>query len=387
MPTCSRRRFLQRSLVLAGLPVASRTLQPATLAPKRAETLGRVPTVAIARCRTYDGGEVRTALATCFDQIGGVAQLVGGKTVTVKVNLTGNEFEPFMNRPVGETYVTHFATVHQLVALLFAAGARRVRIVESIGRPTPLEATLVQAGWDLNALGALGPMAYENTRNRGSAPGYAHLVVSRGRMFSSFDVNRAYEDTDVMVSLAKLKQHEVAGVTLTMKNMFGSTPNSMYGGKAGDESSMADRGAIHDPRGYVDLQLPGLRPVRRGRSWCAGAGHHRGPLRRPPGRSGDHRRHHIDHVPERAATLPDRRCDSSPRACSSLAEALWRLTRLARPSWDSTRGQRAARRRLRSAKTICCWPSEPASGRRTSGTSSFAALAWPRPSAPTPRPH
>jgi uncharacterized protein (DUF362 family) len=46
-------------------------------------------------------------------------------------------------------------------------------------------------------------------------------------MFSSFDVNRAYADTDVLVSLAKLKQHGTTGVTLTMKNMFGITPSSL----------------------------------------------------------------------------------------------------------------------------------------------------------------
>jgi len=249
-----RRQFLKQSLALAGLPAVWRdgaATAQATRAPR--------PVVAIGRCRSYSDADVRAALTSCFDLVGGIAPLVGGKTVTVKVNLTGHEFWPFMNRPVGETYMTHFATVHQLAALLFAAGARRVRIVESIGRPTPLEATLVEAGWDLTALGALGTMAYENTRNKGSAAGYAHLAVTRGRMFSSFEVNRAYEDTDVMVSLAKLKQHETAGVTLTMKNMFGITPNSMYGGKAGDESSMGGRGAIHDPRGYADLQLPGLK--------------------------------------------------------------------------------------------------------------------------------
>jgi uncharacterized protein (DUF362 family) len=250
-----RRQFLKQSLALAGLPAVWRdgaATAQGTRAPRAV--------VAIGRCRTYADADVRAALASCLDLVGGVAPLVGGKTVTVKVNLTGHEFAPFMNRPVGETYMTHFATVHHLVALLFAGGAKRVRIVESIGRPTPLEATLVEAGWDLTALGALGSMAYENTRNKGSAASYAHLAVSRGRMFSSFEVNRAYEDTDVMVSLAKLKQHETAGVTLTMKNMFGITPSSMYGGKPGDESSIAGRGAIHDPRGLVNLQLPGSRP-------------------------------------------------------------------------------------------------------------------------------
>jgi hypothetical protein len=57
-----------------------------------------------------------------------------------------------------------------------------------------------------------------------------------------------------------LKQHDTAGVTLTMKNMFGATPNSMYGGKVGDEESTAGRGPIHDPRFNVDLELPGLKP-------------------------------------------------------------------------------------------------------------------------------
>ena len=78
-------------------------------------------------------------------------------------------------------------------------------------------------------------------------------------MFDGFDVNRAYEETDVLVSLAKLKQHETAGVTLTMKNLFGITPNSMYGGKPGDEDSTAGRLPIHDPGRFVDRELPGLR--------------------------------------------------------------------------------------------------------------------------------
>lgn len=47
-------------------------------------------------------------------------------------------------------------------------------------------------------------------------------------MFSALDLNQAYEDTDVMVSLAKMKNHLTAGVTLSMKNLFGITPNSLY---------------------------------------------------------------------------------------------------------------------------------------------------------------
>ena len=56
-------------------------------------------------------------------------------------------------------------------------------------------------------------------------------------MFSAFDFNHAYEDTDVLVSLAKLKNHATAGVTLSMKNLFGLPPNSLYGSDAGKETA------------------------------------------------------------------------------------------------------------------------------------------------------
>ena len=46
----------------------------------------------------------------------------------------------------------------------------------------------------------------------------------------------------MVVSLAKLKQHDTAGVTLTMKNMFGITPRLDVWGKPGDEDFDRGRG-------------------------------------------------------------------------------------------------------------------------------------------------
>ena len=45
--------------------------------------------VAIARCRSYDDN-LDATLARMFDQIGGTGSLVKGKTVALKLNLTGN---------------------------------------------------------------------------------------------------------------------------------------------------------------------------------------------------------------------------------------------------------------------------------------------------------
>ena len=45
--------------------------------------------VALARCRTYESAELLATLQKLFDQLGGLGRLVKGKTVAIKVNLTG----------------------------------------------------------------------------------------------------------------------------------------------------------------------------------------------------------------------------------------------------------------------------------------------------------
>jgi uncharacterized protein (DUF362 family) len=215
--------------------------------------------VAIVPCKTY-GPELGPALNQCFSLLGGIGPLVKDKTVTVKLNLTGTDFRQFLERPVGETFMTHPATATALASALFKAGAKRVRFVESTQSTAELESTLALADWDVKALEGLGKLEFENTRNLGKGKSYSHLrVPTGGYMFSSLDLNHSYEDTDVMVSLAKLKNHVTAGVTLSMKNLFGLTPNSLYGGKAGDEDATDGRGPLHNPMGFEKIRLPGLK--------------------------------------------------------------------------------------------------------------------------------
>lgn len=264
----NRRRFLHRTLALTALTrlgwpggtgalwAAERPEGQALPGPLRSRPDAKV---AIVECRSY-GSEVRQALDRGFDQLGGISGLVKNRTVTVKVNLTGSDFSPFMQRPAGETYMTHYATAQALANSLFAAGARRVRFVESTQRRAQLRETLTWANWDLNALEAAGRVEFENTRNLGSAKTYAQVKVpGEGYMFSGFELNQAYADTDVMVSMAKLKNHITAGVTLTMKNMFGLTPNSLYGDEAGREDACAGRGVLHNPIGFQGPKPPGLK--------------------------------------------------------------------------------------------------------------------------------
>jgi uncharacterized protein (DUF362 family) len=260
----SRRRFLRVSAAFAaGAPLAVATDAGGLFAAETVTPVSRAlrsnAKVAITRCTGY-GAVVQPALARCFDLLGGIGSLVKDKTVTVKINLTGTDFSSFLGRPVGETFMTHFDTALALGALLFEAGAKRVRWVESTQSRSELAGTLTLARWDVRKLEALGTTEFENTRNLGSSKSYAHAKVPfGGYMFSEFDLNHAYDETDVMVSLAKLKNHVTAGVTLSMKNLFGVTPNSLYGAKAGDEEATEGREPLHNPRGFEKIKLPGLK--------------------------------------------------------------------------------------------------------------------------------
>jgi len=257
----TRRAFIRRSLAFAAAPSLFTSCgsgdgsygpsppTPSSLPPSTGSGL-----VTLSRCRSY-GVEAETALRESFDRLGGISALVRGKTVTVKVNLTGRPFAWLWGRPPGETYLTHGDTALGVAHILLDEGARRVRFVESAPFLEPMAEVLDQAGWDVRALLALPGVELENTRNLGLGARYARLSVpGGGYLFSYFELNHAYEETDVLVSLCKLKEHATAGVTLSLKNLFGITPNALYGDQAGTEDALGYRYPIHASAG---AGLPG----------------------------------------------------------------------------------------------------------------------------------
>ena len=81
-------------------------------------------------------------------------------------------------------------------------------------------------------------------------------------MFKAFDLNHSYEDCDVFVSMAKMKDHVTAGITLSMKNCFGITPCTIYGEGAGvEEPSIVPKGRPRD----VSLRPPAALEIRAAR--------------------------------------------------------------------------------------------------------------------------
>jgi uncharacterized protein (DUF362 family) len=138
--------------------------------------------------------------------------------------------------PLGVTHYTHPKHIAAFAHLAHKAGARRVRFVESPWAwAGPLEEYMLDSGWNVRELNQAAPnIEWVNSNYIGPHKTYSQFKVPEGGfIFPSYHLNRVYEETDVFVSLAKLKDHATCGVTLAMKNIFGITPASVYGDDAG----------------------------------------------------------------------------------------------------------------------------------------------------------
>lgn len=245
---CSRREALKKmgsaALALGAYWAGSPLLASSSTTP--------VAPVAVSKCKTYTPAELTSTLERMFDQLGGLARIVRGKTVAIKINLTGSPTYRVGYLPLGDTHYTNPNLIAATVHLMGRAGARRIRILESPWSSAyPLQESLLQADWDPREFeSAASHVEFENTNFLGEGKKYSRLVVPfGGLLFPAYELNHSYVDCDVFVSMAKLKEHETTGITLSMKNCFGITPASIYGASAGidepDENPKGGRGLVH----------------------------------------------------------------------------------------------------------------------------------------------
>jgi uncharacterized protein (DUF362 family) len=181
-----------------------------------------------------------------FDQIGGLGGLVKGKTVAIKVNFIGVRWSRLGDALMEDTYWTHPRMIGATAHLMGKAGAKRIRILEGPWSTSEsLEEVMLSMNWrPRDILGAADHVEFENTNYLGSGKKYSRFMVPGGGLiYPGYDLNHSYEDCDVFVSLAKLKEHSATGVTLSMKNVYGTTPITIYGQDAGvDEPSIRPHG-------------------------------------------------------------------------------------------------------------------------------------------------
>ena len=203
--------------------------------------------VSVAKVRSYDE-DLTARFRQMFDQIGGIDKQVKGKTVGIKVNLTGGS--PFPGYTVGDTHWVHPRVVGAAVAAFGALGARRIRILEGAEnrkRGSKLEDKLLSGGWDVSSIRNAAPLVeFEDTDPPGQVKKYSLLKVqSKPYVFPAFQMNHSYEDCDFFVSMGKMKNHEEMGLTICIKNLFGITPLGVYG----DREKVFHYGQVQAPSG------------------------------------------------------------------------------------------------------------------------------------------
>ena len=192
--------------------------------------------VAALRARSYDQGLETIVL----DGLRAIGAEVEGARVLLKPNMV--EFDP------GSSINTDPRLVAAAVTALHRMGAASVTVGEGPGHRRDTGYVVTASGLaevlhdvdapfvDLNT-GAAAPR-----RTNSSYTGLSELWIPQ-----------AVSDADVVVSMPKMKTHHWVGVTLSLKNLFGTLPGRVYGWPknalhwAGIEGSILDIAAVVRP--------------------------------------------------------------------------------------------------------------------------------------------
>lgn len=247
----TRRAFIHGlGVAAAGLALAScqptRTDVPSPIAPVKE---GAKSTVAISKANQYDRALIRQQLETLLDGIGGIADVLGhGNRVAIKTNLTGGSFvRPLAGVKAIDSYLTHPEVIRAMVELLHDSGVKDVFIVEAIAEPRSWPAfeyteMAKEAGATLVDLSFCEP--YKDFVK--VAPGTEKPV------YESYTFNPVLQEIDAFISISKMKCHNIAGVTHTMKNLFGLVPCRLYQLKPEDTM----RSAFHGQSSETGTRVP-----------------------------------------------------------------------------------------------------------------------------------
>jgi uncharacterized protein (DUF362 family) len=174
------------------------------------------PRVHIARAASYEldlVAIVKDALA----ELGFGRRELAGKRVLLKPNL--------VETSLGRAQInTHPAVVRAVAEALRALGAATVVVGEGPGHRRDTLLVLDESGF--GEMLATDRLRFVDINRQ---PGFPVANAGQRSGLLRLTLPAILAETDLVVSIAKLKTHHWAGVTLTMKNLFGLMPGSYYG--------------------------------------------------------------------------------------------------------------------------------------------------------------
>jgi len=205
----TRREFL--TAVAGGIVLASgfSVVQLLTRPRLKGETF-------IAKVDSYQT-EIANVLVRGMRELGVTSQEIRGKRILLKPNL--------VETSSGAIHInTHPLVVRGAVEAFFALGAARVWVAEGPGHRRDTLDVLEESGLAEVLQEDRIPFLDLNYQSGYTVPNPSRLTNLKTLTFP-----RIFQEVDWVVSLAKLKTHHWAGVTLSMKNLFGVLPGIYYG--------------------------------------------------------------------------------------------------------------------------------------------------------------
>jgi uncharacterized protein (DUF362 family) len=177
------------------------------------QAAGQSSVVALAPCATYTA-DVLVAVRELWQLMGNAS--LRGMRVVLKPNLVGYVPGPPAN--------TNARVVEAVIALCREQGAREVIVAEGVAfardsLPVLQRTGLAAAMSDANA--PFVDLNYDDLRETPLSGGYSSL--------RSLSLPVTVLDADCVISLPKMKTHHWAGLSLSLKNMFGVVPGLRYG--------------------------------------------------------------------------------------------------------------------------------------------------------------
>jgi len=249
----TRRDFLRiTGAAAAGLLVSRcQTEQPAPLTPQTLVPSGSKYPVAIGQAQTYDRTDIDKQMQMMIDQLGGLSDVVKpGDSVAIKTNLTGGVYSGRLGTIAPEeSFVTHPEVVRSLVKQVKAAGAKEIFIVEAVYE------------WESYRDWGYEDVASDlsvNLIDLNDSKPYTDFVETAvglgGLIYKAFIFNKILNDVDVFMSVSKMKNHYHAGITHTMKNLYGLVPYRFY--RLGQQDKY--RSGFHGTEAQIKERLPSI---------------------------------------------------------------------------------------------------------------------------------
>lgn len=169
--------------------------------------------VSIAKCQDYSNA--KEAIKKTLNLIGGLEKIiVPGNRVLLKPNVLAI-------RPPEDAVTTHPAVVSAMCELVSEMGGVPV-IGDGSGIVKPGSTTTSQA---LKASGIEGVASDHGVELINfETSGFVEVDVPGARQFSHLHISKAVLEADVVISLPKLKTHELTLYTGAVKNFFGTIP-------------------------------------------------------------------------------------------------------------------------------------------------------------------